>query len=238
MNIPVDYAKLSKSEQQELQHVFEKLTEEDGMSEEDALEEVLRSYRSSCTTRVCDKVEGGSYAGLELPLELWGGKLGADDIQQFLSASYSKNPPQQIANFIQDPTLTGQRVQVYCDPSTGQAVVVHRGTQGIHDWGNSLKYALGFDMINTKRFSHALKIQKAAEQKYGAKNICTLGHSLGANIASQVSDDSGEIIAFDKPLVNVKSLEKDVSKDIEMRSRPKALAPIACGGEIDLGMST
>ena len=54
VNIPVDYAKLSKSEQQELQHVFEKLMEEDGMSEEDALEEVLRSYRSSCSNRVCD----------------------------------------------------------------------------------------------------------------------------------------------------------------------------------------
>ena len=46
VNIPADFGTLSASEQQELQQVFEKL-KHGGKSEEDALEEVVRLYRSS-----------------------------------------------------------------------------------------------------------------------------------------------------------------------------------------------
>ena len=55
LNIPGDYATLSKSEQEELQQSFEKLKIA-GKSEEDALEEVVTLYRYSgpnVTTEVC-----------------------------------------------------------------------------------------------------------------------------------------------------------------------------------------
>lgn len=132
---------------------------------------------------------------------LLGGKVSAKYVKDFLSSSYDKKPPERIGDFIQDKGLTGQRAQVYHNPKTGQAVVVHRGSASIQDWGNNLKLALGFNMKDTKRFSHAAKIQKQAEEKYGAKNVSTLGHSLGAKIASDVGKDSGEVITLNKPTV-------------------------------------
>lgn len=136
-------------------------------------------------------------------VQKWGGKLSSRYIEDFLSNSYeqAKDAPDTIGDFVKDKGLSGQRVQVYHNPKSGQAVVVHRGTSGIHDWGNDLKMALGFDMKNTKRFEHSAKIQKEAEAKYGAKNISTLGHSLGAKLASDVGTDSGEIITLNKPVV-------------------------------------
>ena len=43
-------------------------------------------------------------------------------------------------------------------------------------------------MSETKRFQHAKDIQKKAEGKYGKDHTTTLGHSLGAKIASDVGD--------------------------------------------------
>jgi len=145
-------------------------------------------------------------------LELIGGKLSSRYIEDFLSSSYDKSAPNEIGDFVKDKKLSGQRAQVYHNTKTGQAVVVHRGSQGIHDWGNNLKMALGFSMGNTKRFSHGKKIQKEAEAKYGAKNISTLGHSLGGKIASDVGKDSGEIITLNKPVVGRDLFQKNQGK--------------------------
>jgi hypothetical protein len=145
-------------------------------------------------------------------MELIGGKLSSRYIEDFLSSSYDKSAPEEIGDFVKDKKLSGQRVQVYHNPKTGQAVVVHRGSQGIHDWGNNLKMALGFSMGDTKRFSHGKKIQKEAEAKYGAKNISTLGHSLGGKIASDVGKDSGEIITLNKPVVGRDLFKKNQGK--------------------------
>lgn len=134
-------------------------------------------------------------------MQLIGGKLSSRYIEDFLSSSYDKSAPDEIGDFIKDKKLSGHRAQVYHNPKTGQAIVVHRGSQGVHDWGNNLKMALGFSMGNTRRFTHAKKIQKEAEAKYGSKNISTLGHSLGGKIASDVGKDSAEIITLNKPVV-------------------------------------
>lgn len=103
----------------------------------------------------------------ELPIQLWGGKLSSKYIQDFLSKSYdqAKDAPNEIGDFVKDRKLSGQRGQVYHNPKTGQTVVVHRGSSGIHDWGNNLKMALGFNMKNTNRFKHAKKIQDEAQKK-------------------------------------------------------------------------
>ena len=147
-------------------------------------------------------------------MELWGGKLSSKYIKDFLSKSYeqAKDAPDEIGDFVKDKKLSGQRGQVYHNPKTGQAVVVHRGSSGIHDWGNNLKMSLGFNMKNTKRFQHAKKIQDEAQKKYGAKNISTLGHSLGAKIASDVGSKSGEVITLNKPVVGRDLFKKNQGK--------------------------
>jgi hypothetical protein len=127
-----------------------------------------------------------------------GGKMPARDIQNLLNKSYDPEISSYDGYEI-DPELSGERVQVYKKKGTNEAVVVHRGTKGIHDWGNDLKLVLGSDLKDTARYKHADKIQKQAEAKYGAENVTTLGHSLGSKLASDVGRDSKEVITYNKP---------------------------------------
>ena len=136
-----------------------------------------------------------------------GGSLSVKDTKDLLNASYSKSL-NNINGFIIDKALSGQRVQVYHNPNTNKAVVVHRGTADMSDWKTDLSMTLG---VKGKRFNHAKKIQKQAEEKYGKENIITIGHSLGAKIAEQYGSD--EIITLNKP-----TLPLDILKNKKVRN--------------------
>lgn len=125
-----------------------------------------------------------------------GGSLQGDDLQNLLANSYNEELSDHN-DFIVDKELSGRRVQVYHNPQTGQAVTVHRGTQGLKDWGTDLQLALG--MKNNKRFKHAEKIQQKANEKYGEQNMTTTGHSLGAYLAEHTGGNSKETITYNKP---------------------------------------
>jgi len=114
-----------------------------------------------------------------------GGKLLTKNIKDLLKQSYNKNL-QNINDYDVDTSLSGQRVQVYKHKNSNDAVVVHRGTKGLHDVYNDIKYAIGMDISNSKRLKHAQDIQRKAEEKYGRENISTLGHSLGSLASSSV----------------------------------------------------
>ena len=148
-------------------------------------------------TTKCPKSLIGSGEYME---ELSGGRMASSSIQKFLDASYADKgkAPQNIDGYERDNSLSGERVSVYYNPSTKKAVVIHRGTKDLADWGNNLKMALGWKMSSTKRFKHSKDIQKKAEAKYGKENVTTLGHSLGGKIASDVGGDSNEIITLNK----------------------------------------
>jgi len=127
-----------------------------------------------------------------------GGKLSSQDLQHFLKSSYDKKHS-NYKDFVLDKSLSGQRVQVYHNPKTGQTVVAHRGTQGLRDWVTDARYALGD--TSSKRFQHSAKIQKQAEMKYGAENVTSIGHSLGSQLAEKSSNKkTKEIITLNKPV--------------------------------------
>ena len=128
-----------------------------------------------------------------------GGKLSTKVLKDFLKQSYNKNL-QNIGDYDVDHSLSGQRVQVYKHRYSPQAVVVHRGTKGLQDVYNDVKFALGMNISNSKRLKHSQDIQKKAEQKYGKENVSTIGHSLGSHISSSVGKDSKEIINLNKPV--------------------------------------
>ena len=157
---------------------------------------VSKGFHLAKTTK-CPKSLIGSGEYME---ELSGGKMASSSIQKFLDASYADKgkAPQNIDGYERDNSLSGERVSVYYNPSTKKAVVIHRGTKDLADWGNNLKMALGWKMSSTKRFKHSKDIQKKAEAKYGKENVTTLGHSLGGKIASDVGGDSNEIITLNK----------------------------------------
>lgn len=127
-----------------------------------------------------------------------GGSLSVSELKGLLGASY--NPQDQVNDFVLDKTISSSTSQVYHNPKTGQTVVSHRGTKGLADWGNNLVYALGgkkgYKM--TPRFKEAQKVQRAAQTKYGAENVSTIGHSQGGLQAELLGQKSKEVITFNK----------------------------------------
>ena len=93
-----------------------------------------------------------------------GGKLSTKVLKDFLKQSYNKNL-QNIGDYDVDHSLSGQRVQVYKHRYSPQAVVVHRGTKGLQDVYNDVKYALGMNISNSKRLKHSQDIQKKSRTK-------------------------------------------------------------------------
>ena len=68
------------------------------------------------------------------------------------------------------------------------------------DWGNNAVYALSGDTGYklTPRYKQAKKVQEAAEKKYGAKNISTIGHSQASYQAQLLGAKTHEIITLNK----------------------------------------
>ena len=126
-----------------------------------------------------------------------GGALPIKDIKALLDKSYSGQRPSSYGDYEVDPELSDTKVQVYHHKKTGKAVVVHRGTKGFGDVLADVAYATtGY---KGKRFKHSSQKQKGAEDKYGAQNVTTLGHSLGTLLSSDVGSNSHEIINYNKP---------------------------------------
>jgi hypothetical protein len=136
-----------------------------------------------------------------------GGKLKASEIKDFLQASYDETPPKDLDGYVLDSSLSSATAKVYYNPQTGHAVVAHRGTKGIMDWGNNLAYTLGY-YDYTPRYKKGKSTQDKAEKKYGKQNISTLGHSQGAIIARKTGGDTQEVInvnpaySFERPKKN------------------------------------
>jgi hypothetical protein len=126
--------------------------------------------------------------------------VSAKDLQHFLSKSYDKTH-HDYKKYQVDPHLSGQRVQVYYDSTKNHAVVVHRGTKGVQDWGTDASLLLTGYQKNNRRFAHAKNIQNQAEAKYGKQNISTLGSSLGAKIAEKVGKKTKEVITLNNPTI-------------------------------------
>jgi hypothetical protein len=147
-----------------------------------------------------------------------GGKVSIADLKEFIDNSYAKKP-KDFKDFVLDKDLSSQRVKVYIHPQTKQAYVVHRGTASIQDVGNDLKMALGFDISGSNRVKHAKEVQKKTEKKYGVDNVTTIGHSLGAKIASDVGQDSKSIINLNKAVIPSDLNKSLSSKETNIRSK-------------------
>lgn len=124
-----------------------------------------------------------------------GGRILNEDLHHFIHSSYSHG--KDYKNWKLDHELSDASVQVYFN---GQdAVVVHRGSQDLQDWKENV-----MDTLNIKsrqpRLEHSRDIQKKAEEKYGANNVITIGHSKGARHAEEVGQKSREIYTLNKPV--------------------------------------
>ena len=143
------------------------------------------------------------------PKKMFGEALPVGELKQFLNQSYQPTL-KNLGNYNVDRTLSGQRVQVYHNPDTNKAVVVHRGSYSIQDWRTNVLALFGY---KGKRYNHSKTIQDKAEAKYGKENITTLGHSLGARLAEQLGRDTSEVITLNKPTYPNDILKSDKVPD-------------------------
>lgn len=173
-------------------------------------------------------------------LILNGGSLQVKDVKDILHKSYEKDL-NDSGDFQIDRSLSGQRAKVYHNPKTGQTVVAHKGTQGIHDWiTDGAYFTTGY---KSNRFKHAEKIQKQAEEKYGKENVSTIGHSLGAELTKTYGNNSKEMIAYNRPIAPSEVFTKKSNKltDIRTTNDPVSLlSPLTTknGKEVSINSKT
>ena len=134
------------------------------------------------------------------PTTIQGKALEVNTIKEALNESYKKRDKtkKEIDGFVLNETLSDNEAQVYWNPISQKAMVVHRGTASIGDVFQDVAY--GLTGYKGRRFKKAERVQKEAERLYGADNISSLGHSLGSLLASDVGHRSKEIINYNKPI--------------------------------------
>ena len=163
------------------------------------------------------------YLNVIKPRAKKGGALSSHVMSDLLAQSYeTKNKKKrrtEIDGFHIDPSLSGERVQVWYNPTTKQAVVVHRGTASFQDVMTDAR--LFFGDKSGKRFRHAENIQKKAEAKYGKAHVSTLGHSLGSSVAEKVGQNSKEVLTLNKPttLEDLAKGKKVSEKQTDVRTK-------------------
>jgi len=158
--------------------------------------------------------EGISGRGLKKKAQKKGGKISVGNLSKFFKSSYSgKKAPKKIDTYNLDSELTNKYGSVYYDPDKNHAVLTHKGTSGdtflenAKDWSNNAMYAMGLYKY-TDRYKQGKKLQTETENKYGAHNVSTLGHSQGNVLARELGQNSKEIIGLnpaykgEKPLHN------------------------------------
>ena len=126
---------------------------------------------------------------------LKGGGLKANTLQLLLEATYTGN---EVDGFAIDKSISTKESRVFVSNSSGHIVISHIGTYNTFDWANNAMYGVFGDIgyKQTQRFKRAEKVQKLAEQKYGAENITTTGHSQGALLAQLLGGNTREIITL------------------------------------------
>jgi len=154
-------------------------------------------------------------------VDMEGEGLKPPEIKSLLDASYQERPPSRIGDWELDDKLSTTTAVVYYNPITNDAVVAHRGTQGVTDWGNNIAYALGAYEL-TPRYREGKKVQDEAERKYGKKNISTLGHSQGAVLARKLGSDTKEVINVNPAYMG----EKPAKNEYNIRSNTDVVSSV------------
>jgi curved DNA-binding protein CbpA len=154
-----------------------------------------------------------------------GGSLSKQEIKSFLKNSYSMKQPKELHGYYRDNELSGQRAQVYNNPTENKTVISHRGTKkdSLKDWSNNLSYLFN-NYGNTDRYKHAKNIQDKAEKKYKGSKITTIGHSQGSVLADKLGTKGDQnVITYNRPI----SLY-----DLLTRTSPKYNTDIRTSGDI------
>lgn len=192
------------------------------------VDETKNYYRFRQINPIIIKKEGFTHyatkplgkSGVELIIvykEEKGGKITAKELKEHLKESYVSPElrKQNLDDYVLDKDLSTQEQGVYYNPSTNHVIVSHRGTQKYNykDWLNNLALGVGAYKA-TSRYKRGENVQKNVENKYGKQNVTTTGHSQGSQIATNVGQDSKEIIHLNPAIGSIPG-----KKEVIVRSK-------------------
>jgi hypothetical protein len=131
-----------------------------------------------------------------------GGKLNAKELELLLKSPYDTEIVDVKTDgdrFIIDKELSNETTKVFKKDGTDEVFVVHSGSKDMRDVLENFNY-IKSGFYSSAKLNQAKATQKAAEEKYGAKNISTLGHSKGGKYAEMLGKKTKEIITLNKPV--------------------------------------
>jgi len=88
------------------------------------------------------------------------------------------------------PSLSTAETLVYVEPSSGQAIITHRGTATAGDVWTDARLATG-DLRRTARYRRASRDVDRAVAQLDGYSVTQTGHSLGASLARETSAHPG-----------------------------------------------
>ena len=131
-----------------------------------------------------------------------GGKLNAKELELLLKSPYDTEIVDVKTDgdrFTIDKELSNETTKVFKKDGTDEVFVVHSGSKDMRDVLENFNY-IKSGFYSSAKLNQAKATQKAAEEKYGAKNISTLGHSKGGKYAEMLGKKTKEIITLNKPV--------------------------------------
>jgi len=159
-----------------------------------------------------------------------GGSLQANQIQQVLENTY-KETDDAPTGYTFDKDLSDDRVKVYKDMNSDQVIVAHRGSKGWRDWLDNARYAYSGDIKTSGTYQDAKSRQQKAIDKYGAKNIISVGHSRAGKYVEELNKEQPvkEVITYNKAVHPNTILQSNPENQTDIRTSTdlvSALAPL------------
>lgn len=148
---------------------------------------------------------------------VYGGKIKNKTLKGMIINGYDDNKKETIDGYKIDKDLSGDRVQVYYNPSLNHAVINHRGTKGFKDIITDINMTL-FNNKSSKRFEHSKDITNKAKEKYLEAQFSHIGHSLGAELAHQANKDNDEMIKYNGVVLPYDFFRKQNKKEHRIRT--------------------
>jgi hypothetical protein len=159
------------------------------------------------------------------------GALKASQIKKAVDLTYVKDTDEAPQDYVIDKELSDGRVKVFRDVNSPQVIVAHRGSKGIRDWIDNVRYGLTGQMNTTETFKkHEKKHQKAID-KYGAENVIAIGHSRAGKYVENLNKKQPmkEVITFNKAVGPSDLFRSNPENQTDVRSGidvVSALAPL------------
>ena len=150
-----------------------------------------------------------------------GGKISIGNLKKVLNDSYTKSG-NDIDDYKIDNELTDNNIKVYKNSTTGEIVMVPKGTSSLGDVATDIKMAFGY---KDKRFKDLQQKLNQIKSKYPNYEIDIAGHSLGAKVVEEIGandDRVNNIYTLNKPTTPYDILfnrNKKNDKQIDIRSK-------------------